>query len=383
MVSNERIEGAINIFFVKDANNGAIATGALFGDPFPSVTISNTTVSNGVTWSTFNSGTLAHELGHCLRLLHTNEFAGGIEEIPRTGPLANCTTAGDGLCDTPADHGLGISTTNVDETSCAYIGNQTRNGFSYAPDTRNVMSYTLPHCMLHFSPEQGARMRAAIQNSTELDEFVIPRDKTFNGMFQTYGDHFYSVEGIINTSVYHDARWGVGPFGMQLVYNYGNTIYEAGDAIILEPDFFITATSDRSVEARIGISNCLNPLIKNEGKIGKGDDSEASANEIATDKNANISNGKTEKDLFSKPLSVIPNPFTNTFNIEFELETEGETSLIIYDALGRVVETVIVNTTLSIGKHQYQIDGTRIENGLYYATLQTTNGAQTIKIIKQ
>jgi hypothetical protein len=55
MVSNERIEGAINIFFVKDANNGAIATGALFGDPFPSVTISNTTVSNGVTWSTFNS----------------------------------------------------------------------------------------------------------------------------------------------------------------------------------------------------------------------------------------------------------------------------------------------------------------------------------------
>jgi hypothetical protein len=78
-----------------------------------------------------------------------------------------------------------------------------------------------------------------------------------------------------------------------------------------------------------------------------------------------------------------PNPFTNTFNIEFELETEGETNLIIYDALGRVVETVIVNTTLSIGKHQYQIDGTRLESGLYYVKLQTDNGIQTIKIIKQ
>ena len=90
-----------------------------------------------------------------------------------------------------------------------------------------------------------------------------------------------------------------------------------------------------------------------------------------------------EKPQTAIPFRSSPNPFTNSFNIEFELETEGETSLIIYDALGRVVETVIANTTLSIGKHQYQIDGTRLESGLYYATLQTANGTQTIKIIKQ
>ena len=92
----------------------------------------------------------------------------------------------------------------------------------------------------------------------------------------------------------------------------------------------------------------------------------------------------TEKPTTSPiAFQAYPNPFTNTFNIEFELETEGETSLVIYDALGRVVETVLMNDNVANGKHQYQINGENLESGLYYATLQHSGGTQTIKIMKQ
>jgi hypothetical protein len=90
----------------------------------------------------------------------------------------------------------------------------------------------------------------------------------------------------------------------------------------------------------------------------------------------------------NKPYTPIafqttPNPFTNTFNIEFELESESTTSLMVFDALGRVVETVIANDNLVGGKHQYQIDGSRLESGIYFIRLQTDDNVQTIKVMKQ
>jgi hypothetical protein len=87
----------------------------------------------------------------------------------------------------------------------------------------------------------------------------------------------------------------------------------------------------------------------------------------------------------TKPMTfqTTPNPFTNTFNIEFELESESTTSLMVFDALGRMVETVVTNDSLVAGKHQYQIDGSRLQSGIYYVRLQTDDNVQTIKIMKQ
>jgi hypothetical protein len=220
--------------------------------------------------------------------------------------------------------------------------------------------------MQWFTIEQGNRMRNFISNTDTLDYVVIRENITVEGSIGG-SNHYYGVEGIVTSSAGHIRT---------------NVVYEAGDAVILEEGFYVSATS-AIVEARIGTYNCLNPLIHNEGKIVNGSDSEIPTNELITDKNANTSSGKKEKGFFNKPLFVNPNPFTNTFNLEFELEEGGETSLIVYDALGRVVETVIVNDNLSIGKHQYQIDGTKLGSGVYYVKLNHSNGTQTIKIIKQ
>lgn len=101
-------------------------------------------------------------------------------------------------------------------------------------------------------------------------------------------------------------------------------------------------------------------------------------------KNAEIiANSVKDKPTKPIPFKSSPNPFTNSFNIEFELDTESVTNLMVFDALGRIVESVVVDTNLGFGKHQYQIDSSRLESGVYYVQLRTNNGSQTIKIIKQ
>lgn len=96
-----------------------------------------------------------------------------------------------------------------------------------------------------------------------------------------------------------------------------------------------------------------------------------------------IDNEKIKKEQKLIPFRSTPNPFTNTFNIEFELDNESATSLMVFDALGRVVETVVTNDNLVAGEHLYQIDGSRLKSGIYYVRLQTDDNAQTIKIVKQ
>lgn len=99
---------------------------------------------------------ISHELGHVLGLAHTH----GDSNLGTTDELvdgSNCTTAGDRLCDTPADPNL---LRRMGE-HCDYIGTELdANGMAYAPLTDNIMSYTNSECADSLTPMQLARARA-------------------------------------------------------------------------------------------------------------------------------------------------------------------------------------------------------------------------------
>jgi len=99
-----------------------------------------------------NTVIYAHEVGHYFGLLHTHTSTQGAELVNGT----NCSTAGDFVCDTPADPL--ITVVNVD-SMCVYTGTATDfNGDLYVPEPRNIMSYARMECRDLFTAEQIQRM---------------------------------------------------------------------------------------------------------------------------------------------------------------------------------------------------------------------------------
>lgn len=110
-----------------------------------------------------NVRTIAHEMGHFFNLLHTFEGSGA-ELVDGT----NCTTAGDLVCDTPADPFVdGTPQSNWVDPNCRFINSLTdATGNYYNPDLGNIMSYY--ECgTCGFSWGQLKRMADAYLGSSE------------------------------------------------------------------------------------------------------------------------------------------------------------------------------------------------------------------------
>ena len=126
-----RAEYRINFYFLSKLNGeeAGFAYGGIGGGSSSGIFIEKTA---GV-----SSGVFAHEMGHYCGLLHTFE-GNGVELVNGD----NCTTAGDGICDTPADPFVpGEEMTDYVE-GCRFISPKTdANGEYYNPDLGNVMSY--------------------------------------------------------------------------------------------------------------------------------------------------------------------------------------------------------------------------------------------------
>jgi hypothetical protein len=74
-----------------------------------------------------------------------------------------------------------------------------------------------------------------------------------------------------------------------------------------------------------------------------------------------------------------PNPFTLT-TIEFDIPERTSVKLIIYDILGREVET-IVDKELASGKYKINFTATNLPSGVYFYTLKTPKSIQTKKML--
>ena len=102
--------------------------------------------------------TFTHELGHHFGVEHTHGPVNGILTSELVSG-ANCNSAGDYICDTPADPQL--SSANVSTVNCMYTPNTSpppsdAQGQYFDPDTSNFMSYAPQSCRYSFTPLQNA-----------------------------------------------------------------------------------------------------------------------------------------------------------------------------------------------------------------------------------
>jgi hypothetical protein len=75
-----------------------------------------------------------------------------------------------------------------------------------------------------------------------------------------------------------------------------------------------------------------------------------------------------------------PNPFNPTTTIKFALPKESLTKIIVYDLLGKEVQTLI-NKELKAGFHEVKFDAVNLTNGVYFYRIQAGNFIQTKKMI--
>ena len=133
-----------------------------------------------------NGSTLPHEVGHNFYLYHTH--GNGIQEYVNG---SNCTTAGDFLCDTPAEPYNGGNGINgyVYTNTCVYFGTfLDPNNQLFTPDTHNFEGYAPANCRDSFTEQQIQKMNQTLSTilsylitvpvplANKINDNVIPNE---------------------------------------------------------------------------------------------------------------------------------------------------------------------------------------------------------------
>jgi len=75
-----------------------------------------------------------------------------------------------------------------------------------------------------------------------------------------------------------------------------------------------------------------------------------------------------------------PNPFNPTTKIEFNIAKLSDVKIIVYDMMGREVQT-LVNESLKPGTYETSFDASQFTSGVYFYRLTTEGFTETKKMI--
>jgi hypothetical protein len=81
-----------------------------------------------------------------------------------------------------------------------------------------------------------------------------------------------------------------------------------------------------------------------------------------------------------KDLLVFPNPNDGIINVQFRVEQESQTEVMVSDLIGRKVMEVL-NTKMPAGDYRYVVNLTKLEDGFYFLSVKTDTKISTSKII--
>lgn len=76
-----------------------------------------------------------------------------------------------------------------------------------------------------------------------------------------------------------------------------------------------------------------------------------------------------------------PNPFNPTTSIRFDIAKSSRMNLNVYDAAGKLVQTLINNEVVPTGTNEVVFDAGKLSSGIYFYTLSSDNFKETKKMM--
>ncbi len=102
-------------------------------------------------------------------------------------------------------------------------------------------------------------------------------------------------------------------------------------------------------------------------------------NAITTTTCTNVGINKVNSQLGS--VSLYPNPSNEMATLSLNTQNEGVITVSVYDITGHLVATPVQNHSLVNGENKVTINTSELNNGIYFVTLNTSNGKETVKLI--
>lgn len=339
---------AINIYFVKDPDG----TCGYYLPAGNALAIKDQCAGT-------NSTTLTHELGHFLGLPHT--FYGwedgdtplNPEKVTR-GPGTNCSTAGDGFCDTEADY-------LAERWNCPYRGNKVdENGDRYHPDSSLYMSYAADNCMKRFSGMQTAWMKTTIEkNYPALTAQTAPRFQDF-----TAPSLLYPAD-----SIHDNLRYAIWNKVAAAEVYYIRVLQKATGTVMMEN---ITADTILPINFSMMQNSIYNIRIAAMNGMNVCRTTMFSADFPFTTNPTDL----TLQSFSDIPqgIRVFPNPVSNNLKVYLDFMPIGEYKLSIRNLTGQMVHHYSfshtgINATINVNTAD-------IPNGLYF--VYVTGGSKTL-----
>lgn len=286
---------------------------------------------------------------------------------------------------------LGVRDPQIADNPTAPVGASTSEGFESDNDPSGTTATPLTSAIfsnvtdigplrgnLTATVATGFRRGARIRRNSNL--------KIVNSILMDHATRGLFVDGSLCEG---NANAGTFVFKNNIVAGYGQRATEQGTFNIINTNTFVAANSNDTLPSAANILttpyNYLAPDYRPAvGSIALAGASFTTAS-IAAATQASTLNCLTTSIKQNENLiglvSLFPNPTSDLTTLKIETQKSLNLNVVIYDITGKVVLTPITNYTLAGGENKITINTSELNNGVYFVTLSTISGKETVKLV--
>lgn len=178
---------------------------------------------------------------------------------------------------------------------------------------------------------------------------------------QQYHNHTTNWELYDIKMINENTGWIVGDAGVIIKTTNGGTNWRAQNNPVFGGALFAVHFSGADTGLAVGMSGRIIKTVNGGGPVS-------------------VSNISTEVPASFTLYQNFPNPFNPETRIRYSLPRSSFVSLVVYDALGRVIET-LVDESQRAGTYEAVFNASAIPSGVYFYRLTADGYSKTMKMV--